>query len=90
MVLNIEVFTAPGCSKCGHALSRLKKVVSVLNKEKIHWREVNILEELDYAVELGVLATPAIAMNGRLVFTGTPSGEEIRRKAALHLADTAS
>ena len=77
MTLQIEVFTAPGCGKCGQAKVRLKKVVEALGLNSIQWREVNILEELDYSVELGVLSTPAIAMNGELLFTGMPSEKEM-------------
>ena len=44
----------------------------------IAWRKVNVLEELDYAVELGVLSLPAIAINGELVFTSHPSARKLR------------
>ncbi len=85
MTLQIEVFSAPGCSKCGQAKARLKKVVETLSGGQIDWREVNILEELDYTVSLGILATPAIAMNGQLVFTGLPSEKTLQRVVMKHL-----
>ncbi|HEN47038.1 MAG TPA: thioredoxin family protein [Mizugakiibacter sp.] len=37
-----------------------------------------MLDELDYAVELGVLSTPAIAIDGELVFSGLPSVRKLR------------
>ncbi|RTZ75113.1 MAG: glutaredoxin [Gammaproteobacteria bacterium] len=77
-MLKVEVFTSPGCSKCAHARKVLKALVEKLGGERIHWREVNILEELDYAVELGVLAAPAIAIDGDLVFTGMPRPAKLR------------
>ncbi|EGW55240.1 hypothetical protein TevJSym_ae00970 [endosymbiont of Tevnia jerichonana (vent Tica)] len=40
---------------------------------------VNVLEELDYAVQIGVLATPAIAIDGELVFTALPSEKRLRQ-----------
>jgi len=80
--LQIEVFTAPGCGKCGQAKTRLKRVVEELKLDGIAWREVNILEELDYAVDLGVLSTPAIAMNGKLVFVGLPSEKAMLKKVS--------
>ncbi len=83
--LRIEVFTAPGCGKCGKAKTRLKKVVEELRLDDIDWREVNILDELDYAVDLGVLTTPAIAMNGELVFSGLPSERAMLKKVSEHL-----
>lgn len=44
----------------------------------VAWRKVNELEELDHAVELGVLAMPAIAINGELVFTSHVSARRLR------------
>ena len=71
MTVIIELFTSPNCSNCVDTITDLKKVANDLNN--ITWREVNILKELDYAVELGVLSSPSIAINGQLVFTGVPT-----------------
>ena len=73
----IEVFTAPGCGKCGKTRDELKKIVNRLNADDFSWREVNILKEMDYAIELGVLSTPSIVINGELVFTSLPSSEKL-------------
>ncbi len=73
----IEVFTAPGCGKCGKAKDELAAIVDRLGSEKFEWREVNILQEMDYAIELGVLSTPSIAINGELVFTALPSVKQL-------------
>lgn len=85
-MLKIEVFSSPGCGKCGHAKATLRKIAEELGQEQIQWREVNILEELDYAVELGVLSTPAIAINGELRFTSLPSAKTLRQKITEQLA----
>ncbi len=77
--IQVEVFTAPGCGKCGRAREVLKGIADAWTAADIRWREVNILDELDYAVELGVLATPAIAIDGRLVFTALPSEKKLRQ-----------
>ncbi len=74
----VEVFSSPGCSKCGHAKKLLRSMVHELGDDRIEWREVNILNELDYAVKTGVLSTPAIALNGELVFAGLPSAEKLK------------
>lgn len=80
--MNIEVFSSPGCAKCGHAKEVLRKLAHDLNEQfgsaKIHWRDVNILDEMDHAVELGVLSTPSIAIDGELVFTSLPSAKKLR------------
>ncbi len=78
MSIKVEVFSSPGCSKCGHAKDVLRKLAEELGGEKIQWREVNILEELDHAVELGVLSTPSIAINNDLIFTSLPSAKKLR------------
>jgi len=79
MTIKVEVFSSPGCTKCGHAINILQKIAAEAGQEKIEWREVNIMEELDYAVDLGVLSTPAIAIDGDLVFTGLPGTARLRK-----------
>jgi thioredoxin len=85
MSIKVEVFSSPGCGKCGHAKDVLRKLAEELGGDAIQWREVNILEELDHAVELGVLSTPSISINDELVFTSLPSVKNLRSKLLLCL-----
>lgn len=85
MRIKVEVFSSPGCSKCGHAKEVLRKLTDEIGAGRIDWREVNILEEMDYAVNLGVMSTPAIAFDGELVFTGLPSAKKLRRELETRL-----
>jgi len=82
--MKIELFSSPGCGKCGHARDRLQKLVTQLDVEHpgqhIEWRDVNILEEMDYAVDLGVLSTPSLAIDGELVFTSLPGVQRLRQE----------
>ncbi len=78
MSINIEIFSSPGCGKCGHAKEVLCKIAEDMGGDKVQWREVNILEEIDYAVDLGVMTTPSIAINGKLIFAGLPSAKKLR------------
>jgi len=78
MTIHVEVFSSPGCGKCGRAKDVLRKIAEELGEGQVTWREVNILKELDYAVETGVLATPAIAIDGELVFTSLPSAAKLK------------
>jgi len=78
MSIKIEVFSSPGCGKCGHAKEILKTLANELGGEKIQWREVNILDEMDHAIELGVMSTPSIAIDGILVFSSLPSAKKLR------------
>lgn len=79
MKVKIEVIAAPGCKNCAARQSELRDLaVSVLGEDNLVWREVNVLEELDYAVALGVLSMPAIAVNGELRFASLPTGDQFR------------
>lgn len=80
MTIKVEVFYSPGCGKCAQAKETLKSIVEKLGDERITWRDVNVLEEIDYAVELGVFSPPAIAIDGTLVFPVLPSAEKFTRE----------
>lgn len=86
-MLKIEVFSSPGCSKCGHAKEVLRNLADELGGDKIQWREVNILDEMDHAIELGVLSTPSIAINSELVFTSLPSAKKLRAELETRLQE---
>ena len=76
--IQVEVFSSPGCNRCGQVFEVLRAITRDLGAERIAWREVNVLEELDYAVELGVLSMPAIAIDGELIFKSHPSAGKLR------------
>ena len=78
MSINVEVFSSPGCGKCGHAKDVLRSLVDEIGGNKINWKEVNILDDLDRAVELGVMSTPSIAIDDELVFSSLPSAKKLR------------
>jgi len=85
MSIKVEVFASPGCGKCGHAKVVLQKITEEIGGNKIEWREVNILDEMDYAVDIGVLSTPSIAINGELIFTSLPSAKKLRAELVKQL-----
>ena len=85
-MFKVEVFSSPGCGKCAQAKSVLKTIAEELGQGKITWRDVNILEEMDYAVELGVMSSPAIAIDGRLIFSSLPSAAKLRAELHKRLA----
>lgn len=86
MSIKVEVFSSPGCSKCGQAKEVLRRLAEQIGGGRIEWREVNVLQELDYAVNLGVLSTPAIVIDGQLTFTGLPSVRKLRSELDRRLA----
>ncbi|MCZ7566131.1 MAG: thioredoxin family protein [Burkholderiales bacterium] len=86
MTIAVEIFSAPGCTRCARARGPLKTVVEALGANRATWREVDVLAETDYAVALGVVATPAIAIDGRLAFAALPSPQRLRAELVRRLA----
>ena len=78
MPVTIELIAVPGCARCAGARAELRAAAESLQGEhNLRWREIDVLEELDYAVSLGVLSMPAVAVNGRLAFSALPTPEQL-------------
>ena len=77
--MKIELFYTPGCEKCADTKDGLKLMAEQLVPDLV-WRELNVIDELDYAVELGVLTLPAMAINGELVFSSLPTPRQLQRE----------
>ena len=75
--MKVEVFYTPGCSECVAAHAKLRTVAQEAVRD-VEWRELNVLDELDHAVELGVITLPSIVVDGELVFTSMPTVEQLR------------
>lgn len=72
----IELFYAEGCQQCLLNRETLKATAQQTLPDVV-WREINVLEEIDYAVELGILTLPAIVIDQELVFTKLPSAAQL-------------
>lgn len=75
--MKVELFSSPGCGQCAEAGAVLRGVAEKA-APGLEWREINVLDELDRAVRLGVLTLPAIAIDGELVFTSLPGPAQLR------------
>jgi len=84
--LKIELITGTTCPACVTMKARLKAVIDEIDPTRISYQEIDILEDLDYAVKLGVLSTPAITINGRLAFSSPPSLKRLRHELQQQLA----
>ena len=80
MSIKIEIFSSPGCSKCVHSKKQLLKLADEYGPDVVDVIDVNVLEQLDYAVSLGIVTTPAVAINGKLYFSGMPSIKNIKHE----------
>ena len=58
----------PGCARCADSREALRKAAQAVARDELIWRDLDVIEHMDYAVTLGVLTLPAVAINGRLVF----------------------
>lgn len=76
--MKIDLFYTPGCQKCIADKEGLRATAKDLSPDLL-WREVNVLDEIDYAVELGVLTLPAIAIDGEVVFSSLPTSGQLKR-----------
>ena len=74
--MHVELFYSPGCTQCDGALTQLK-AAALQCFPQVQWRECNVLEALDRAVELGVLSLPALAVNGDLLFPKLPTPQQL-------------
>ncbi|MBN9077445.1 MAG: thioredoxin family protein [Rhizobiales bacterium] len=76
--MKVEIFYAPGCSDCAAAQIELRTAAQETVQE-VEWLELNILDEIDHAVDLGVITLPSIVIDGKLEFTSMPTVEQLRR-----------
>lgn len=75
--MKVELFHTPGCPACVVARDELR-TAALETVRDIEWHEMNVVDNLDQAVELGVLTLPAVVIDGELVFTSLPSATQLR------------
>ena len=72
-MIKVDLYTSNFCSSCVAAKARLSHVINVLNTDKVELTFVDVVDHIDAAVALGILATPAIVIENTLVFTSLPA-----------------
>jgi thioredoxin 1 len=82
--MKVELFHVPGCGRCAVAEASLRDAAQRMDKA-LDWRKVNVLDDLDHAVALGVLTLPAIAIEGELAFSSLPTPGQLRKALERHL-----
>jgi thioredoxin 1 len=75
-MMKVELIYSTGCAMCATARETLKTIAEQAVQD-LDWREINVQEALDYAVELGVLTFPAVAIDGKLVFSSIPTPAQL-------------
>ena len=76
MKVVVEILEANACPKCGVVKERVEKVARELGVEV---KFLSPLKDINRIVELRILTTPAVVINGKLKFLGVvPTEEKIR------------
>lgn len=82
----LELLSAPGCHSCRGVYRRLQKRLAEQPELPVMLEQVDILDDLDRAVELGVLYTPAVVLDDRLIAQGARLDVEAVLAAATRAA----
>lgn len=75
--VTVELFFAKGCSKCAEARDALREAAQSAGAAE--WKEVDIAENPNRAVDLGVVSTPAVVIDGKLIFSAMPTAPDLRK-----------
>ena len=73
MAVHLELFYSPFCPRCHKAREQVRSFAASWPAERLQLRELDVLQELERAVAVGVLQTPALAIDGELVAGPVPS-----------------
>jgi len=80
MAVSVIEILGPGCPRCYETFRVVRHVV---DEAKLACR-LDKVESLERMADLGVVSTPAIAFDGKVVFSGRiPKSEEVRRLLGL-------
>ena len=73
--MKIEVL-GPGCPKCHNTEENVKKALSELNKQA----EVIKVTDISAMIDKGILQTPALIIDGKIVIQGKiPTAEQVKQ-----------
>ena len=77
--MKVELFQTAGCNRC-KAMRETLRSAAEQAVPGVAWRDVDAAAELDYAVEVGVLSLPAMAVDGELAFSTLPTAAQLTRE----------
>jgi thioredoxin len=76
MVVKVEVFTSPSCPYCPMAVEVVDEVKKEMPND-LEVEKIDIMVDREKAIEYGLMAVPAIALNGVVRFVGAPNKDEL-------------
>jgi small redox-active disulfide protein 1 len=77
MSVKLEVFTSPTCPYCPMVVDLVERLKKDMDIEIVY---EDIMKDRKKAVELGLMAVPAITINGKIKFIGVPEEKELREE----------
>lgn len=78
MTVHLELFYSPYCSGCRKARQQLRALATAWPEERLTFSEHDVVKSLERAVAVGVRATPALAIDGKLLAGPVPSPRALR------------
>ncbi len=78
MSVVVELLESNFCPKCAVVKDRVEKVAREMG---VKVRLLDPIEDADRIVELGILTSPAVVVNGKVKFAGVVPTEEKIKKA---------
>lgn len=73
--MEVKVYGKQGCKKCTKVKETFEKITEKEGMDDIVVKKVNDMEEL---VSKGVMSTPAVSLDGKMIFVGkVPSEDDI-------------
>ena len=72
------MFYTPGCAACVAQHDELRTAAQAIVKD-LEWHDVNVLDNVDRAVDRGVLTLPSIVIDGELTFTSMPTVAQLSK-----------
>lgn len=82
--VKVDFFFAGGCDRCAEARDALREAAQ--SSGEVRWQEIDIAKEPNRAVDAGIVSTPAVAIDGQLVFPTMPSALELRKAIRARMA----
>jgi hypothetical protein len=76
--MKVEMFYTPGCTTCVAQHDELRTAAQAIVKD-LEWHDVNVLDNVDRAVDRGVLTLPSIVIDGELAFTSMPTVAQLSK-----------
>ncbi|MDO5851916.1 MAG: thioredoxin family protein [Methanobacteriaceae archaeon] len=86
MVVKVEIFVSQSCPYCPMAIEAADKVKSTIG-DGIEIEKLDVSENPDKIKEYDIMSVPVIAINGKVVFTGVPTEEELQAAVTSRMDD---